>query len=144
MRVFWTALAVVSLGGIAVTTHAARTGQDQSKKDQTHVFELRTYHVAPGKMQALNARFRDHTNRLFKKHGMTVVGFWTPDDPKEAESKLIYVLSFPSREAAEKSWKAFRDDPNWKAVRERTEKDGKLVERVDSIFLNATDYSPLK
>jgi hypothetical protein len=114
------------------------------KKTDTHVFELRTYHAVPGKLKALHARFRDHTNKLFEKHGMTVIGFWNPVDPEKAEQTLIYLLAFPSKEAAAKSWQAFRDDPEWKAVREASEKDGKLVEKVESVYLNPTDYSPLK
>ncbi len=76
--------------------------------------------------------------------GMTIIGFWTPADPDKADNTLVYLLAFPSREAAEKSWKAFRDDPDWKAAREESEKDGKLVEKVEFVFLNPTDYSPIK
>jgi hypothetical protein len=83
------------------------------------------------------------TCKLFKKHNMALVGFWTPAG-KEADKKLIYVLAFPSREAADKSWKAFRDDPDWKAAKAASEKDGTLVSKVESIFMNPTDYSPLK
>jgi hypothetical protein len=82
--------------------------------------------------------------KLFAKHGMTIIGFWTPTDPQKAENTLIYLLAFPSREAADKSWKAFREDPEWKAAREASEKNGRLVEKVESVFLNPTDYSPLK
>jgi hypothetical protein len=82
--------------------------------------------------------------KLFEKHGMTLIGFWNPSDPKEAEQKLIYILAFPSREAAAKSWEAFRNDPDWKAAREASEKNGKLVDKVESVFLNPTDYSLLK
>lgn len=92
----------------------------------------------------MHARFRDHTCKLFEKHGMTLIGFWSPSDPKEAERKLIYVLAFPTREAADKSWKAFRDDPVWKEVREASEKDGKIVEKVESVFMTPTDYSAIK
>ena len=84
------------------------------------------------------------TSKLFQKHGMTLVGFWVPADSKEAGQKLIYVLAFPSREAADRSWKAFRDDPEWKAAKEASEKNGVLVEKVESVFLNPTDYSPLR
>src|ERR1700676_3147291 len=84
------------------------------KKADQRVFELRVYHAAPGKMEALHARFRDHTCQLFKKHGMEIVGFWSPRDPELAQKKLIYLLAFPSKEAAEKSWKDFLADPDWK------------------------------
>ncbi|MBY0525235.1 MAG: NIPSNAP family protein [Gemmataceae bacterium] len=105
---------------------------------------MRTYYAAPGKMDALHARFRDHTNKLFVKHGITLIGFWSPTDAKEAQQKMIYVLAYPSREAADKSWKAFREDADWIAAKNASEKDGKLVDKVDSIFLNPTDYSPIK
>jgi hypothetical protein len=116
----------------------------EDKKLEGHVYELRTYHVLPGRMPAMQARFRDHTTKLFAKHGITVVGFWNPTEAKEADRKLIYLLSFPSREAADKSWKEFQNDPAWIEVRNASEKDGKIVEKVDSVFLNPTDYSPLK
>src|SRR5580704_3867694 len=77
------------------------------KKVETRVFEMRTYYAHPGKMQALHARFRDHTNKLFVKHGMTLIGYWNPIDEKQAEQKLIYILAFPSKEAADKSWHDF-------------------------------------
>jgi NIPSNAP len=140
---------ILGLVVLGFAGHAA-SGADGTKKEEkkvdTRVFELRTYYVKPGKIKALQARFREHTNKLFEKHGMTVIGFWTPaDPPKDKEmDKLIYILAFPSREAAEKSWKAFRDDPDWKKVREESEKDGALVDHVDSVFMNPTDYSPIK
>jgi hypothetical protein len=141
-------LLLLGLGVLGLAGHTA-TGADEKKKEEKgemRVFELRTYYAAPGKMKALHARFRDHTNKLFEKHGMTIVGFWTPSDPpkeKEAE-KLIYILAYPSREAATKSWKAFQDDPDWKKAKDESEKDGKLVDKVDSVYMNPTDYSPLK
>ena len=91
-------------------------------KSETRVFEMRTYDANPGKMKALQVRFRDHTTQLFAKHGMTIIGFWNPVDPKEAEEKLIYILAYPSREAAEKSWDAFRVDPVWQEAKAASEK----------------------
>ena len=108
------------------------------------VFELRTYYAAPGKLNALHARFRDHTNKIFQKHGMTIIGFWTPADPQTADNTLIYLLAFPSKEAADKSWKEFREDPDWIKAKTESEKNGKIVEKVESVFLNPTDYSALK
>ncbi len=134
------AVLVVGLGISVMTTGMSRG----DKKMDTRVFELRTYHAASGKMEALNSRFRDHTCELFKKHGMTIVGFWNPSDPKEADKTLIYLLAFPSREAADQSWKAFAADAEWKKVKEASEKDGRLVDEIDRVFLNPTDYSPLK
>ena len=108
-------------------------------------FELRTYYAAPGKLEALNARFRDHTCALFKKHGIEIVGFWIPaDKDKGGENTLVYLLVHKSRDAAKASWDAFRKDPAWEKARTASEASGKLVEKVESIYLSATDYSPLK
>jgi hypothetical protein len=111
------------------------------------VFELRTYTAAPGKIDALNARFKDHTLALFKKHGMEVIGFWMPlekDKDPAAGDKLVYLLSFKSRAAAEAAWKAFGSDPAWVAVKTASEVDGRLTSKIESVFLSGTDYSPLK
>ena len=136
-----TALLVIAL----MATAFARVTADDAKKKDTRVFELRTYYAAEGKMDALNARFRDHTCKLFEKHGMTIVGFWNPSKPEDAQKKLIYILAFPSREAADKSWKAFREDPVWNAARKESEKNGPLLARPpESVFMNPTDYSPMK
>src|SRR5262245_37408500 len=138
----WTIVGLVGLA-VVLAIRGAGAGQGDKKVD-TRVFELRTYYAAPGKMQALHARFRNHTCKLFEKHGMTLVGFWVPTKAEESEQKLIYVLAFPSKAAADNSWKAFREDPEWKTVREASEKGGKLVDKVESVYLNPTDYSPLK
>jgi len=108
------------------------------------VFELRTYTAAPGKLDALNKRFRDHTLRLFTKHGMTHVGYWTPADAPLSENTLIYIIAHKSREDAKKSFDAFRKDPDWIKARDESQKDGSLTTKVESVFLNPTDYSPLK
>ena len=119
-------------------------GDEKEKKVENRVFELRIYHAAPGKMKALHARFRDHTLGLFKKHGITNIAYWSPIDEKEADKKLYYIVAYPSKEAADKAWKAFREDPEWLKVKKESEKDGSLVEKVDSVYLNPTDYSPMK
>jgi len=142
MKIFATTLLGLMVATLGFVSHAADDKGD--KKVDTRVFELRTYYAAPGKMEALHARFKNHTNKLFVKHGMTLIGYWVPTDPKEAQQKLIYILAYPSREAADKSWKAFRDDPDWKAAKDASEKNGTLVEKVESVFLNPTDYSPIK
>jgi hypothetical protein len=109
------------------------------------VFEMRTYHAAPGKFEAMHKRFRDHTVALFKKHGMTSIGYWVPQDEKDGKGKtLVYVLAHESREAAKKSWAAFSADPEWNRVKSESEKDGKLVDKVESVYLDPTDYSPIK
>ena len=108
-------------------------------------FEMRTYYAAPGKLEALNARFRDHTCALFKKHGMEIVGFWIPTDKdKGADNTLVYILAHKSREAAKQSWTAFVSDPEWKKAQAASEVNGKLVEKADVVFMAATDYSPIK
>lgn len=107
------------------------------------VYELRTYHTFPGKLDNLLARFRDHTTKLFEKHGMVNVGYWVPLDAKDgAGNKLIYLLEHKSREAAAASWKAFGADPEWVKVRTASEAAGKINEKVESVFLTATDFSP--
>ena len=134
------ALVALTLGFFGVVLYAAKGDE----KVDSRIFELRTYECVPGKMEALQARFRDHTRKLFEKHQMTVIGFWNPTDAEQSQRKLIYLLAFPSQEAAAKSWKVFQADPEWKAVKEASEKDGQLVEKIESVYLNPTDYSPLK
>ena len=108
----------------------------------TAVYELRIYHAAEGKLDALLARFRDHTMTLFEKHGIKNVAYWLPtDDPLKGKT-LVYMLAHPSREAADANWKSFRDDPDWVSVKDKSEANGKLVEKVDSTFLALTDFSP--
>jgi hypothetical protein len=108
------------------------------------VFEIRTYHTLPGRLDALHKRFREHTMKIFEKHGMTNVAYWTFEDSPARESTLIYVISHASREQAKKNWDDFRNDPEWKAVAAASEADGKIVEKVESVFVDATDYSPLR
>jgi len=116
-----------------------------SLSKDSRCFELRTYYAAPGKLEELHARFRNHTMKLFKKHRMEVVGFWGPTDKdKGSENTLVYVLAFPSREAREKAWQEFRTDPEWQAVAKESEKNGKLTDKIDSVVMKATDYSPIK
>jgi NIPSNAP len=112
--------------------------------DGERVFELRTYIAAPGKLDALNKRFREHTCELFKKHGMTLVGFWVPTDGDAAKNTLTYVLAHKDRASADASWKAFRADPVWIEAKKASEVDGSLTEKVTSVFMSPTDYSPLK
>jgi hypothetical protein len=110
---------------------------------QTAIYELRIYYPAPGKLSALNARFREHTLKLFTKHGMHNVAYWNEQPSKDAaEGRVVYILAYPSREAREASWKAFGADPEWRAVVATSEAGGKLVAKVDSSFMTLTDYSP--
>ena len=109
----------------------------------TRCFEMRTYFAAPGKLDDLLARFRDHTVKLFEKHGITNIGYWVPVENKD--NKLVYIIAFPNREAREGaggSWKAFAKDPEWQSAQKASEANGKLVAKVESVFLSATDFSP--
>ena len=135
--------AAVVIGGLMAAALAWNPLRGETR-DSQRVFELRTYHAAAGKMEALHARFRDHTGALFAKHGMTVIGFWSPRAKGAREKTLVYLLAFPSHEAATKSWDAFRRDPEWNRVRSESEKNGRLVDRVESVYLDPTDYSPMK
>jgi hypothetical protein len=110
----------------------------------TMVYELRTYTTLPGRLPALNARFRDHTMKLFEKHGMKNVVYLTPLEGDKKDNTLVYLLAHQSRDAAKKSFAEFGADPDWKLAREASEKDGKIVEKVESVFLTPTDYSPMK
>lgn len=111
---------------------------------QGRIFEMRTYTCFEGKLEALKARFRDHTTRLFEKHGMENIGYWVPQDPVKSKTTLIYILAFPSREAATKSWAAFRTDPEWQKAQKESEVAGRIVERVESVFMAPADFSKLK
>lgn len=132
--------ALFALG--AVTMWLARPAVVEAQSPR--VYELRTYHCMPGRLEALKARFRDHTTKLFAKHGMKNVGYWIPADAPASQDTLIYIVSHESREAAKKSWTDFGSDPEWKTVRDASEKDGKIVEKVDSVYMTPTDFSALK
>jgi hypothetical protein len=105
---------------------------------------MRTYTTFDGKLDALNARFRNHTTRIFEKHGMQNIGYWTPMDAPNKNNQLVYIIAHPSREAAKQAWDAFRNDPEWKKVAAESEKDGKINQKVESVFLEPTDYSKIK
>lgn len=152
--IFLTLLATSVIAASAPTSQAADA---PAKKDR--VFELRIYTAHPGKLADLHKRFRDHTCKLFQKHGIELVGFWTPTeqpppakpvpqwaglDGLSAENGLIYVVAFPSEEARQKAWKAFRDDPEWKRVYAESHKDGIIVKEVVFKVMQPVDYSPMK
>jgi hypothetical protein len=122
---------------------ASRENDMETSPNSTGVYELRIYHVSPGKMRDLLARFRDHTDGLFKRHGMYSVAYWTPLDEPDKSNTLIYILHHPSRDAATANWKAFQDDPEWKSVKEKSEASGKLTEKIDSTFMALTDFSKI-
>jgi hypothetical protein len=114
-------------------THAAESDM---------VYELRVYHCYEGKLPDLLRRFREHTTKIFEKHGMTNVAYWLPMDEPQKSNTLIYVLAHPSREAAATNWRAFSADPEWQSVQKASEANGKIVEKVDSTFIVLTDFSP--
>jgi len=137
---------VGALIAVVAVSMAAQSGGNSVAKD-SRVFEMRTYHTAPGKLEDLQARFRNHTVKLFEKHGMTNIGYWVPVDGKTgqpSENTLVYILAYPSLDARAKSWDGFMNDPAWAAARNESEKNGKLLEKIDSVFLKATDYSGIK
>jgi hypothetical protein len=133
-------VALFALGAAAMWLARPAIVEAQSPR----VYELRTYHCMPGRLEALKTRFRDHTTKLFAKHGMKNIGYWIPADAPDSQNTLIYVLAHDSREAAKKSWTEFGSDPEWKKVRDASEKDGKIVEKVDSVYMTPTDFSALK
>jgi NIPSNAP len=132
---------VVSTLG-ASSLAGSQKGTDSAMPANATVYELRVYHAAPGKLPELLTRFREHTIQLFDRHGMKSVAYWTPLDEPEKNNTLVYILRHPSRDAAAANWKAFQDDAEWKSVREKSEANGKLVEKVDSTFMALTDFSP--
>lgn len=131
---------MMTKGFLAATAALALAGFAVAAEQEKTVFELRTYYAPPGRLDDLSARFRDHTLKLFEKHGLTSIGYWTPID--NPENKLVYLLAFPSEEARKEAWKAFFADAEWKRVREQTEANGKIVDKVESVVLGLTDYSP--
>jgi hypothetical protein len=137
------ATSAVFAAGFVVGHWFDLAGEAQAQ-GRSKVFELRTYTAPEGKLNDLVARFRNDTLRIFEKHGMHNVGYWLPTDAPASSNTLVYILAHDSRDAATKSWAAFRDDPEWKAVAERTQANGPIVTKVDSMFLEATDFSPLK
>ena len=105
------------------------------------VYELRTYTVPEDRLNALHARFRDHTMRMFQKHGISNVGYFAPQDPEKAKTTLIYLISHPSRAAADQNWAAFGKDPEWQKI---AKESGVGPVKIAREFLDPTDYSPMK
>jgi len=135
----------VVLAAIAVS-FVAKVGMSQEGDGSSsdRVFEIRTYTTEPGKLDALLARFRDHTSTLFEKHGIENIGYWTPADEPHSQDTLIYIVAHPSRDAAKQNWEAFINDPEWHKARDASEAAGRIVTKVESVYMNPTDFSPLK
>ena len=126
------------------TAEDAQAAGAQSSGGRGRCYEMRTYHCAPGKLEHLHNRFRNHTNRLFKKHGIEMIGYWTPADEPASKNTLVFILAYPTREAREKSSNAFINDPEWKKAAAESERNGRIVTKVDQLFMNPTDYSPAR
>lgn len=133
------ALRFVSIALLVGLLPACAAMAQDAKPDDRH-YELRIYYAAPGKLEALQARFREHALALLEKHGFTNIGYWTPVE--NPDDRLLYIIASPSREAHENAWKTFAADPEWAEVVKATEANGKLVAKVESIHLKATDFSP--
>ena len=131
-----------SLGSVSDVAQAFRPAVLHAQGSR--VFELRTYTAPEGKLDALKARFRDHTIRIFNRHNMTSIGYWTPEDAPNSSNTLVYILAHPSREAAKKNWAEFQADPEWIKVAADSQKDGRIVTKVESVFIDPTDFSPIK
>jgi len=115
-----------------------------SSQPPHHVYELRLYHVKEGKMDALKARFGDHTDAIFKRHNMKSIGYWSPEDAPDSQNLFVYILEHPSRQEAEKNWAAFQADPEWQKVKKESEANGPLVDHIDHYFMDPTSFSALK
>ena len=129
------------IGGVAMTLGFGNLG---GWKTSQHVYELRMYHVNEGKMDALIARFGDHTDAIFRRHNMRSIGFWRPEDAPYSQNLFVYVLEHPGREEARKNWAAFQADPEWKKVKADSELQGPLADHIDSYFIDPTSFSALK
>lgn len=108
------------------------------------IYEIRTYTSAPGKLDELHARFRDHTSCLFAKHSMRVIGYWVSVDNELSKTTLMYILEHANTEAAQSSWKAFGQDPEWQTIGETSNANGAILINIESSFMTATDYSPIR
>lgn len=136
------ALTVVFVAGLLVGRALPSTAV-QAQADH-RVFELRKYTAPEGKLPELEARFRNHTIRIFNNHHMTSLGYWVPQDAPDSQNTLIYLLAHPSREAAKKNWAEFQADPEWQKVSTESQVNGRIVTKVESTFMDPTDFSQIK
>ena len=134
----WSLLSFVAGAAVTLGINLGRSTSSQ------HVYELRMYQVNEGKMDALIARFGDHTDAIFKRHHMKSVGFWRPEDTPYSQNLFIYILEHPSRDEAKKNWAEFQADPEWKEVKAASEINGPLAKHIDSYFMDPTSFSALK
>ena len=134
------ALAVAFAGGFAARG-AVTDGEVVHAQAAAKVYELRTYVVPEDRLNLLHARFRNHTLRVFQKHDIANVVYFSPQDPEKAKTTMMYLISHPSREAADRNWKAFGSDPEWQAI---AKESGVGPVKITREFLDPTDYSPMK
>ena len=131
-------------GGYLAGTQGKTPAASAAQANDERVFELRTYTAEPGKLADVERRFRDHTTYLFDKHGMKNIAYFVPTDTPLAGNTLIYVIAHPSREAATRNWAAFRADSAWVRARTASEANGRIVAGTKSVFMKATDFSPIQ
>ena len=141
MRPVGAAVVLLAIGFAAGSWHGAAVVEAQNAN---RVFELRTYTAPEGKLPELQARFRNHTMRIFEKHGIKNVGYWVPQDAPTKDNTLIYIISHASRDAAKASWAAFGADPEWQKVAKESQINGKIVAGITSVYMDPSDYSPIK
>ena len=144
MKNIWRVAAVVAAFGAGFVVRGIVPGEPAVQAQAGRVFELRTYTAPEGKLEELHARFKNHTVRIFNKHHMTSIGYFRPLDAPLKDNTLIYVLAHPSREEAKKNWAEFQADPEWQKVSTESQVNGRIVSKVESVFLDPADYSPLK
>jgi hypothetical protein len=138
-------ITVLTAAAFAGGWMAARVAAPAKVEAQSNrVFELRVYHANPGKLAGLQKMFHDATLPMFKKHGITSIGYWVPQDAPESENTWIYIVAHPSREEAKKNWAAFQADPEWQSMSKAAQADGKFVEKIDSTFMDPASISPVK
>jgi hypothetical protein len=139
------AFAIVFIAGVAIGRLSPGSGAGVVHAQAANrVFEIRTYTAPEGKLEELHKRFRDHTLRIFQKHNMTSIAYFRPQDAPLSQNTLIYVLAHPSREAAKKNWADFQADPEWQKVSTESQVNGRIVTKVESVFADPADYSPIK
>lgn len=136
-KIFVCTASLVFLVGVMSASSVALAQEEK-------VFELRTYTATPGNLDKLLTRFRDHTMRIFEKHGMTSIAYWVPTDEAESSNTLIYILAHESQEAANRSWQAFSQDPEWQKVNEESNANGPILQSVVRKYMSATDFSPMQ
>lgn len=137
----------LKIAGISLLSMAIGVGAGMfatSSAQSGKLYELRIYTSTPGNLDNLNARFRDHTMRLFEKHGMENIGYWTPTSEEERDNTLVYVIAHDSQEAADASWRAFGQDPEWQEVAEASNANGQILGGIDRKYMVATDFSPMQ